>query len=220
MSERAAKALLDAAGIPVLDERLAQSAEAAAVAARELGGPVALKLSAPGLAHKTEIGGVLLNVATPEAARDGYETLCARAAAAGVTPEGVLVAPMVAGGVETILGVQHDSLFGPVVMFGLGGVLVEVLGDVAFRLAPFGFDEAHRMIREIKGFKVLEGVRGAPPADLEALAEALVRLSVLASAEAARIESIDVNPFLVQPQGQGAVALDALVVPRRDSEAS
>jgi acyl-CoA synthetase (NDP forming) len=162
---------------------------------------------------------VLLNVATPEAARDGYETLVARAEVAGVAPEGVLVAPMAAAGVETILGVQRDPLFGPAVMFGLGGVLVEVLGDVAFRLAPFGLDEAHRMIREIKGFKVLQGVRGAPPADLEALAEALVRLSVLAAAEAERIESIDVNPFLVLPEGQGAVALDALIVLRVGSEA-
>jgi acyl-CoA synthetase (NDP forming) len=219
LSERTAKALLAAAGIPVLEERLAGDAEDAAQAARELGLPVALKLSAPGLAHKTEIGGVLLNVATPEAARDGYETLVARAEVAGVAPEGVLVAPMAAAGVETILGVQRDPLFGPAVMFGLGGVLVEVLGDVAFRLAPFGLDEAHRMIREIKGFKLLQGVRGAPPADLEALAEALVRLSVLAAAEAERIESIDVNPFLVLPEGQGAVALDALIVLRVGSEA-
>ncbi len=125
-----------------------------------------------------------------------------------------------AGGVETILGVQRDPLFGPAVMFGLGGVFVEVLGDVVFRLAPFGLDEARRMIREIKGFKLLEGVRGAPPADLEALAEALVRLSVLAAAEQARIEGIDVNPFLVLPEGQGAVALDALIVLRQPVEAS
>ena len=144
-SEREAKALLAAAGLPVVAERLARDAEAGADAARELGLPVALKLSAPGLAHKTEIGGVLLNVATPEPARDGFETLRTRAAAAGVALEGVLVAPMVVGGVETILGVQRDPLFGPAVMFGLGGVFVEVLGDVAFRLAPFGLDEAHRM---------------------------------------------------------------------------
>jgi len=219
-SERDAKLLLAAAGIPVVEERLIQNADAAADAARELGGPVAMKLSAPGLAHKTEIGGVLLDIGTPEAAREGYETLMGRAEAAGIGPEGVLVAPMVAGGVETILGVQRDPLFGPAVMFGLGGVFVEVLGDVVFRLAPFGLDEARRMIREIKGFKLLEGVRGAPPADLEALAEALVRLSVLAAAEEARIESIDVNPFLVLPEGQGALALDAVIVPRQPGEAS
>ena len=122
--------------------------------------------------------------------------------------------PMIRGGIETILGVQVDPVFGPAVMFGLGGVFVEILGDVAFRLAPFGLDEANRMIREIEGFKMLAGVRGAPPVDIEALAEALVRLSVLADVEAERIEGIDVNPFLVLPEGQGAVALDALVVPR------
>ncbi len=192
-----------------------RTAEAAARAAGELGLPVALKLNAPGIAHKTEIGGVLLNLATAAAVRDGYAALMSRAAAAGARPDGVLVAPMVAGGVETILGVQRDALFGPAVMFGLGGLFVEALGDVVFRLAPFGLDEARRMIREIKGFKVLQGLRGAPPADLDALAEALARLSVLAAAGAERIESIDVNPFLVLPEGQGAVALDALIVLRK-----
>jgi len=218
VSERDAKAILAAAGIPVVAERLARTAEAAARAAEELGLPVALKLNAPGIAHKTEIGGVLLNLASADAVRDGYAALLSRAAGSGVRPDGVLVAPMVAGGVETILGVQRDPLFGPAVMFGLGGIFVEALDDVVFRLAPFGLDEARRMIREIKGFKVLQGLRGAPPADLEALAEALARLSALAAASAERIESIDVNPFLVLPEGQGAVALDALIVPRRGDE--
>ncbi len=219
VSEHDAKAVLAAAGIPVVEERLARTAEAAARAAEELGLPVALKLNAPGIAHKTEIGGVLLNLATAAAVRDGYAALMVRAAAAGARPDGVLVAPMVAGGVETILGVQRDPLFGPAVMFGLGGLFVEALDDVVFRLAPFGLDEARRMIREIKGFKLLQGLRGAPPADLDALAEALARLSVLAAAGAERIESIDVNPFLVLPEGEGAVALDALIVLRRGNDA-
>ena len=220
VSEREAKAVLAAAGLPVVEERLARSAEAAARAAEELGLPVAMKLNAPGLAHKTEIGGVLLDLATVEAVRDGYEALLARAARSGARPDGILVAPMIAGGVETILGVQRDPLFGPAVMFGLGGVFVEALDDVTFRLAPFGIDEARRMIREVKGFKVLQGARGRPPADLEALAEALARLSVLAAAGAERIESIDVNPFLVLPEGQGALALDALIVFRRSESAT
>ena len=220
VSEREAKAVLAAAGLPVVEERLARSAEAAARAAEELGLPVAMKLNAPGLAHKTEIGGVLLDLATVEAVRDGYEALLARAARSGARPDGILVAPMIAGGVETILGVQRDPLFGPAVMFGLGGVFVEALDDVTFRLAPFGIDEARRMIREVKGFKVLQGARGRPPADLEALAEALARLSVLAAAGAERIESIDVNPFLVLPEGQGALALDALIVLRRSESAT
>ena len=98
-------------------------------------------------------------------------------------------------------------------MFGLGGILVEVLKDVSFRLAPFSVEEAHRMIREIKGYKVLEGVRGALPADIDALAQALSRLSVFAAANADKLDSIDINPFIVLPEGQGAVAVDALIVP-------
>jgi acyl-CoA synthetase (NDP forming) len=100
-------------------------------------------------------------------------------------------------------------------MFGLGGIFVEALGDVVFRAAPFGLDEAHRMIREIKSYRVLEGVRGRPPADVDALAAALARLSVIAAAHGDSIESIDVNPFLVRAKGQGAVALDALVIPHK-----
>ena len=116
------------------------------------------------------------------------------------------------GGVETVIGVVCDPVFGPAVMFGLGGVFVEVLKDVTFRLAPFGVDEAHRMIDEIAGRAMLDGVRGAPPADIAALAEALSKLSVFAAENADRIETIDVNPFIVLPEG--AVAVDALIVPK------
>ncbi|MBT6093673.1 MAG: CoA-binding protein, partial [Rhodospirillaceae bacterium] len=124
------------------------------------------------------------------------------------------VAEMAAPGVETVMGVVIDPVFGPAVMFGLGGVFVEVLKDVTFRLAPFGVDEAHRMINEIQGRAMLDGVRGAPPADINALADALSRLSVFAHANAERIESIDVNPFIVT--ADGAVAVDALIVPKKD----
>jgi acyl-CoA synthetase (NDP forming) len=121
---------------------------------------------------------------------------------------------LISGGVETIVGVVSDPVFGPVVMFGLGGVFVEVLKDVTFRLAPFGVDEAHRMIREIRGFAMLEGVRGAPPADVDALAEMLAALSRFAAANAGRIDSIDLNPVRVLERGKGVMALDALIVPR------
>jgi acyl-CoA synthetase (NDP forming) len=117
------------------------------------------------------------------------------------------------GGVETIIGVARDPSFGPVVMFGLGGVFVEVLKDVTFRRAPFGLAEAHRMIREVRGFALLEGARGAPPCDIDVLAETLVCVSRFAAANAATIESIDINPFLVFPKGQGGAALDAAVLP-------
>ena len=214
-NEVEAKRILAKAGIPVVDERLATVADEAAMAAAEIGFPVAMKLVSTDIVHKSEIGGVLLDVADEAAARDGYATLITRAKTArpDANIDGVVVAPMIAGGVETILGVKRDPAFGPVVVFGLGGIFVEVLGDVTQRLAPFGVAEAHEMIREVKGFALLDGARGAAPADVDALAEALSRLSVLAHANADRIESIDINPFLVLPKGEGAFAVDALIVP-------
>ena len=172
-----------------------------------------MKIVSPAILHKSEIGGVILNVATRDAAETAYRDLLARAErhAPEARIDGVLVAPMVSGGVETILGVVRDPVFGPVVMFGLGGIFVEVLKDVTFRVAPFGIDEARRMIREVRGYPMLEGVRGAPPADEEALAEALARLSVFSAANAEVLETIDVNPFIVLPKGEGAVAVDALI---------
>jgi acyl-CoA synthetase (NDP forming) len=138
------------------------------------------------------------------------------ARAAARTPaariDGVLVAPYVGGGVEAILGVKRDPIFGPVVMFGLGGIFVEVLKDVALRLAPIDKPDALDMIAEIRGRAILEGARGQQPSDIDALADTLVNLSKFAAAHADDIESIDINPFLVLPRGRGGYALDALVV--------
>ncbi|MEQ9019842.1 MAG: acetate--CoA ligase family protein, partial [Nitratireductor sp.] len=128
-----------------------------------------------------------------------------------------LVAPMAPDGVETIIGVMQDPVLGPVVMFGLGGIFVEVLKDVTFRAAPFDEAEAMRMIREIRGYAMLEGVRGAPPSDIEALARMLSNLSRFAAAHADRIESIDLNPVRVLPCGQGVVPLDALIVLKQEA---
>lgn len=210
------KLVCDAYGIPVPQEGLAKSAAEAAKIAAGMGFPVVMKIVSPDIQHKSEVGGVLLNVADRAAAEAGFRTLMERVgkAAPQAKLEGVLVAPMVKGGVETILGVVCDPVFGPVVMFGLGGIFVEVFKDVTFRLAPFGVDEARTMLREIKGHAMLKGVRGAPPADEDALAHALAQLSAYAAANADTLESIDVNPFIVLPKGQGAVAVDALIVPR------
>ena len=123
---------------------------------------------------------------------------------------------MIGGGVETILGIHRDPVFGPVVMFGLGGVLVEALNDVSFRVAPFDEAEARRMVFELKGRAILEGIRGARPCDLPALFSALAALSRFAATHADAIESVDINPFVVLPEGQGAVALDALIIPRAE----
>jgi len=218
-NEVEAKQILGEAGVPVVDELLATAAGEAERAAAELGFPVAMKLVSTDIPHKSEIGGVLLNVADKAAARNGYDTLMERARTAqpNAKVDGVVVAPMISGGVETILGVKVDPAFGPVVIFGLGGIFVELLSDVTQRLAPFNVEEAHEMMREIKGFPVLDGARGAGPADVDALSEALSRLSVFAYENADRIDSIDINPFLVMPKGQGAFAVDALIVPSKIS---
>ena len=214
ISEREAKRLLSAAGVPVVDEELARTADEAAHAAVGFDGPVAVKLCAPGILHKTELGGVVLDVSTEAEARRAYETITSRARAAdpAVRIEGVLIAPMVTGGVETILGVRHDPTFGPVVMFGLGGTLVEVIEDVSFRVAPFGEAEARRMVAETRAGKVLHGTRGKGPFDVAALAAALSRLSVFAAQLGDRLDSAEVNPFVVLPEGHGAVALDGVIV--------
>ncbi len=216
-NEVEAKRILAKAGIPVVDERFATAANEAGISAAEIGFPVAMKLVSTDILHKSEIGGVLLNVTDEIAARDGYDTLIARAKTAqpDAKVDGVVVAPMILGGVETILGVKVDPAFGPVVLFGLGGIFVELLGDVTQRLAPFGVEEAHEMMREVKGFPLLDGARGAEPADVDALAEALSRLSVFAHENSDCIESIDINPFLVLPKGQGGLAVDALIVPSK-----
>ena len=156
--------------------------------------------------------------ASPWRAREevgaAHDAILASAArmAPGARIDGVMVAPMVAGGVECILGTSTNPVFGPVVAFGLGGIFVEVLRDVTFRVAPFGLDEARRMIREVEGYPLLEGARGQAAADTEALAEALARLSVFAANNRETVESVDLNPVLAGPDR--VVALDALVVPK------
>ena len=215
IAEHEAKRILAAAGVPVLDERLVIDAAEAAMIAPRIGERLVLKIVSPEITHKTEVGGVMLDVPAADAA-GAYERLVerVRARAPQATIEGVLMSPMVKGGVEMILGVQDDAVFGPVVLLGLGGIFVEVLRDVTFRIAPFGVEEAHRMIAELRGAAILAGARGQPPADLDALATALSKLSLFAAAQRGQFTSIDINPLLVRPKGEGAAALDALILTR------
>ncbi len=217
LSEHGAKKLLAEAGIPLLPERLVRTAAEAVSAANALGYPVVLKIVSPQIAHKTEVGGVLLGLENAAAVESGYELVMQRACAAvpAARIDGVLVAPMAPAGVDTIVGVHRDATFGPVVMFGLGGIFVEVLKDVTFRLAPFDEMQARRMITQIAGYAVLDGARGRARADVDALARVLARISQFAASHADDIESIDINPLRVLPEGRGVVALDALIVPRR-----
>ena len=216
MSEHSAKLVLGEAGISFLPEKLTSDGQASGDAADAIGYPVVMKIVSPDIEHKTEIGGVLVGVANRADVVTGHETLMARAMkhCPDARIEGVLVAPMAKKGVETIIGVSRDPVFGPVVMFGLGGVHVEVLKDVAFRLVPFGKAEALSMIDQIRGRALLSGVRGAAPSDIDALADMLVRVSDFAAAHGEDLETIDLNPVVAYGVGQGAVALDALIVPR------
>lgn len=217
LNEYEALELLAGAGVPVAPSRAARSAAGAVAAAEELGFPVVLKVLSPDIVHKSDIGGVRLNLGSAEEVTEAFEQIMAacRERAPDARIDGCLVAAMArGGGVETILGVQRDPVFGPIVMFGLGGIFVEVLKDVVFRAAPFDEAEARIMIESVAAFPALAGVRGQPPADIDALAGALARLSGFAAANAHAIESIDVNPFLVQPDG--AMALDAVLIRRAD----
>ena len=213
ISEIEAKSILSAAGIPANREFLTQSCEEAIEAQKTIDGPVVLKIASPDIPHKTEIGGVLLNLTTKDEVEESYQKLITnvQSNAPKAKIDGIIVAEMITGGIETVLGVTKDPVFGPTVMFGLGGVFVEVLKDVTFRVAPFGPEEAHRMIDEIRGRAVLDGARGAPPADLDALANAISKLSIFAAENSDTIQTIDINPFLALPKG--ALAVDALIIP-------
>ena len=212
-TENQAKELLRQAGLRVTREQLATSADDAVRCAAEIGFPVVLKIVSADIAHKSDVGGVVLNLADEAAVRLAYTRI--RESVARALPEalidGVLVAAMIPAGVETVLGVVRDPLFGPIVMVGLGGIFVELLRDIVFRPAPISAADAHEMINRLRGRALLDGIRGAPPADRDALAEAISCLSRFAAANADTVASIDINPLLVLARGQGAIALDALI---------
>ncbi|MGH8786189.1 MAG: acetate--CoA ligase family protein [Cupriavidus necator] len=215
LDEHRAKSLLAEAGIPVHRECLAKNIDEVRDAASQFNAPVVLKVVSPDIQHKTEVGGVALNVPSSEQAAVVAEEMLDRIRS--LRPEarltGILVSPMCQGGIETICGTFADPVFGPVVVFGLGGIHVEVLKDVAMRLAPIDKQEALSMVKQVRGAAMFAGVRGAAPADIDALATAIARLSQFAYANRDVIGEIDVNPLLVMPEGQGAYALDALVLP-------
>jgi len=212
-NEATSKRLLAQAGIPAVPEAACATAAAATAAAARLGYPVVLKILSPDIPHKSEIGGVILGVPDDAAVTAGHATLLNRAAtrAPGARIEGVLVARQMQGGVECIMGVTQDPVFGPVALFGLGGIFVEVLRDVALHRCPFGRDVAERMIRSLRAAPLLLGARGRPAADIPALADMLARLSVFAHQAGPRLLSVELNPVLAMPAGQGAWAADAVL---------
>jgi acetate---CoA ligase (ADP-forming) subunit beta len=210
LSEHDSKRLVASAGVPVLDERLVASAEDAVAAAREIApsrGAVALKLCGPGVAHKTERGLVRLGVRGDEEVREAADALLA-AAEPEDDADGLLIAPMAPGSRELIAGMQRDPQFGACVMIGLGGVVAEALGDVAFRLVPAGPIDAAEMLDDLEGQALLGPHRGEPPVDRTEVVEVILALSGLAESRP-DIVSVDVNPLVVV-DGK-PVAVDALV---------
>lgn len=214
LDEHASKALLAAFGVPVTADRLLPAAVIEAGTAVPY--PVALKIVSPDIAHKSDVGGVALAIPDAAALKAASAAMLAtvreRAPEARLT--GLLVSPMVRSGVETIVGIVNDPVFGPVVAFGLGGVYAETLRDVSYRLAPFDEAAARDMIAELRSAPLFSGLRGRPPCDVDALAKTLVAVSRMGWTYRSRIAELDVNPLLVGRQGQGVVAADALLVLR------
>ncbi|MBX3529385.1 MAG: acetate--CoA ligase family protein [Rhizobiaceae bacterium] len=213
LNEAEAKQLVAAAGIPIVAEKVASSAAAAAMAAAGIGFPVAVKVLSRDIAHKTETGGIALNVSDAAEAEAAFTKVTSSAAKArpDARIEGALVQAMVADGVPIILGVTKDPTFGPVMSVGLGGTATELFQDISLRLLPVDRDMAAAMIAELKSVPLLNGFRGAPRADVAALVDAMVKLSDLAMAEQALWAEIEMNPVLVRPEGKGLAVVDALV---------
>ncbi|MBI4587685.1 MAG: acetate--CoA ligase family protein [Candidatus Rokubacteria bacterium] len=207
-------ALLSRYGIRIARSRLSRTPAEALQAAEEIGFPVALKVESPAIQHKTEAGALRLNVSGSDAVARAFDEVVgsARRYAPGAEIHGVLVQEMVREGTEVVVGLHLDPQFGPVVMVGLGGILVEVLGDVAFRAAPLSRGDADQMLRDLKGSRILEGVRGRSAADVQSVIEVLLAVSRLAVDAAGAVAELDINPLLVLPAGQGALAVDALAI--------
>jgi len=214
LSETESKRLIAAWGVPVSMEVCASDADAAVRAAEKLGYPVVLKADSPDIPHKTEAGVVRLNLRNADEVRMAYAEIITNAQkhAPGAILNGVLVQEMVGGGVEVIIGVSYDPQLGPTLLFGSGGVMVEVYKDVAMRHCPITPAEAREMINDVKGAKLLQGFRGKPACDADALADVLVNVSHLAVTLDGQLAELDINPLLVLPKGQGVKAVDALAV--------
>jgi acetyltransferase len=207
--------ILESYGFKVLPTKLARTAEEAGVVAAELGLPVVLKVVSEQILHKSDAGGVMVGLETVEEVRQAFDTIVARGRAykADAVIEGVLVQKMAPSGTEVILGLNRYPVFGPLLMFGIGGIFVEVFQDVTFRLAPIGRNEARRMVRQIKGYKLLQGFRGRPKGDIETIEKCLVGLSNMAINHPEIVE-LDINPLLVHAEGRGATAADCRMILR------
>ena len=219
LPEAEALAVLKAYNFPLLQHGLAKNANEAVALLQQIGGPVAMKIASPDVVHKVDVGGVLLNISTPEEARAGYDKITngVKQKLPGARLLGVEIQAMASKGVEVILGISKDPSFGHIIMFGLGGTYVEVLKDVSFRLVPIRELGAYNMIRSIRAAKVFESFRGQPPTDIDAIAECLERLSQLA-VDFPEITELDINPLIVHAQGKGARVADVRIALGADAD--
>jgi len=204
LSAEESRALLSAFRIPQAAGGLARTADQAAEIARSLGYPVAAKLASQHVLHKSDVGAVRLNIQNEDALRRAFEEI----AQPGM--EGVLVQQMLSKGVEVMIGVTEDPLFGPLIAFGLGGIHVEILADVRFRVTPLTDRDAQEMVREIRGYRLLEGYRGHAPADINAIEEVLLRISRLVE-DVPEVRELDLNPVFALAPGQGCSVVDARI---------
>lgn len=216
--EREAKQLLQKYGIPVTRSILALSADDAVEAAREFDGPVVLKIESPEITHKTDAGGVLLNIQGDDAVRGGYERIMANAERynPNATISGVLVEEQALAGREMFIGMQRDPDFGPAIAVGLGGIFVETLEDVALGIPPLTAADGDEMLKRLRGRAILDGTRGELPADVAAITDVIERFGQLCIDLGELVESIDINPLIVYPTGQGLRVVDCLIVPATD----
>jgi len=211
--EHEALRLCELYGIPVASYGLARSLDEALTIAKKIGFPSVAKVVSPDISHKSDVGGVILNLKDEEDIAKAYEKIMNEVPkrAPNARIYGVLIQKMASPGVEVIVGGTRDPTFGPVVMFGLGGIFVEILKDVSFRIAPLEPEDAEEMIKEIKGYKILEGYRGMPPRDIEALKDIILKVSKLMD-EIDNIKDIDLNPIIAYEKGRGALVVDVRVI--------
>ncbi len=200
--EHESKELISLYGIPVTKVKLSKSEEEAVQAAEEIGYPVVLKIVSPQVIHKSDVGGVIVNLKNEEEVRKAYREILENVRSKVPEAEivGILVQEFAPPGLELIIGLTRDPQFGPTVMFGLGGIFVEVFEDVSFRVAPLTEEDAEGMLREIKGYKLLLGYRGSEPVDLESLKRAIVRVGDI-GVENSEIAEMDLNPVIAYPDG-------------------
>jgi acetyltransferase len=220
LSEHQSKALLDLYGIPVTRERVAKSPQEAARLAEEIGFPVALKIDSPDILHKSEAGAIRLGVNSQEEVSRLYNEIIANATTHNPNAKinGLLVQEMILDGTEVMIGMSQDSQFGPTIAFGLGGIFVEILKDISLRVAPLSPADTEQMVKEIKGYPILTGVRGKRRSDIEAIVDVLRRISRLAQDWKDTISEIDINPLIVFDEGRGVKAADALIILKKSAK--